>query len=121
VARYNAANREVAILCNHQKTVSKAAETQLEKLGEKLEMLKDQKKVLGEWRDLLKKNKANQIPLSDDDGSAAESVAERVKKAMDEQSSAKTNDEKIAAKKELDEAKAEQKKVGAPSPPWFKK
>ena len=111
IVRYNAANREVAILCNHQKTVSKAAETQLEKLGERLEMLRDQKKVLGEWRDLLKKNKANQIPLSDDDGSTAEAIAERVRKATEQQASAKTNEEKIAAKKELDEAKAEQKKV----------
>ena len=42
VLRYNAANREVAILCNHQKTVSKAAETTLENYAEKIEMMKRQ-------------------------------------------------------------------------------
>jgi DNA topoisomerase-1 len=42
VLRYNAANRQVAILCNHQKTVSKAAETTLENLNEKLQSMKDQ-------------------------------------------------------------------------------
>ena len=33
VVEYNNANREVAILCNHQRSVSKAQETQLESLG----------------------------------------------------------------------------------------
>jgi DNA topoisomerase-1 len=42
VLRYNAANRQVAILCNHQKTVSKAAETMFENLNEKLQTLKKQ-------------------------------------------------------------------------------
>jgi DNA topoisomerase-1 len=42
VLRYNAANRQVAILCNHQKTVSKATETMFENLNEKLTNLKDQ-------------------------------------------------------------------------------
>lgn len=42
VLRYNAANRQVAILCNHQKTVSKATETMFETLNEKLEILKRQ-------------------------------------------------------------------------------
>merc|ERR1740139_1705329 len=46
VVEYNNANREVAILCNHQKTVSKAQENQLENIGNKLETLKHQKKVL---------------------------------------------------------------------------
>lgn len=48
VAMYNAANRQVAILCNHQKTVSKAAETMFEALNEKLTVLNRQKKELTE-------------------------------------------------------------------------
>ena len=48
VSRYNAANRQVAILCNHQKTVSKSAETMFENLGEKLAILKRQKAQLNE-------------------------------------------------------------------------
>lgn len=46
VVRYNAANRQVAILCNHQKTVSKAAEAMFEGLNEKLEELRRQHKEL---------------------------------------------------------------------------
>ena len=43
VMLFNAANRQVAILCNHQKTVSKAAETMFGNLNEKLEILRKQK------------------------------------------------------------------------------
>lgn len=43
---YNAANRQVAILCNHQKTVSKAAETMFENLNEKLSTMKSQREQL---------------------------------------------------------------------------
>jgi len=46
VIQFNAANRHVAILCNHQKTVSKAAETMFENLNEKLETLKSQLEAL---------------------------------------------------------------------------
>lgn len=46
VLQYNAANRQVAILCNHQKTVSKAAETMFENMNEKLQTLKDQRNEL---------------------------------------------------------------------------
>lgn len=40
--QYNAANRQVAILCNHQRTVSKATEQMFEGLNEKLATLRDQ-------------------------------------------------------------------------------
>lgn len=46
VIQYNAANRQVAILCNHQKTVSKAAEAMFENLNEKLSTLKSQRDEL---------------------------------------------------------------------------
>jgi DNA topoisomerase-1 len=46
VISYNAANRQVAILCNHQKTVSKAAEAMFENLNEKLATLKRQRDEL---------------------------------------------------------------------------
>jgi DNA topoisomerase-1 len=48
VARYNTANRQVAILCNHQKTVSKATETMFEGLHEKLAVLQRQREELTE-------------------------------------------------------------------------
>ena len=37
---YNEANKKVAILCNHQKTVSKAQETALETLGDRLQLVR---------------------------------------------------------------------------------
>jgi DNA topoisomerase I len=43
VILYNAANRQVAILCNHQKTVSKAAEQMFENLNERLETMRQQR------------------------------------------------------------------------------
>lgn len=46
VLQYNAANREVAILCNHQKTVSKATETMFENLNDKLNTMKEQRNDL---------------------------------------------------------------------------
>ena len=58
VVEYNAANREVAILCNHQKSVSKAQETTLENIGGKLATLKKQRLVL---RDILKNLKAGKV------------------------------------------------------------
>ena len=36
IAAYNTANREVAILCNHQKTVSKNFEQSFAKMGDKV-------------------------------------------------------------------------------------
>lgn len=46
VLLYNEANKKVAILCNHQKTVSKAQESGLTALGDRLQMLKKQKQEL---------------------------------------------------------------------------
>ncbi|KAI3636607.1 hypothetical protein MIR68_005296 [Amoeboaphelidium protococcarum] len=43
ILAYNRANRQVAILCNHQRAVSKNHSTQMEKLREKLLMLKYQR------------------------------------------------------------------------------
>ncbi|OEU17572.1 Topoisom_I_N-domain-containing protein [Fragilariopsis cylindrus CCMP1102] len=68
VAEYNNANREVAILCNHQKSVSKAQETQLDNLGGKLEQLKKQKKMLKKILIYLNKgNDSAKIPLKKHD------------------------------------------------------
>ena len=45
VVDYNAANREVAVLCNHKRTVAASHETQLEKMDDRIKGLKYQK-----WR-----------------------------------------------------------------------
>ena len=57
--RYNDANREVAILCNHQKTVSKAAQATLDASKDKLDWLKTQKQELVEMKAFLTKGKEN--------------------------------------------------------------
>lgn len=110
VVEYNNANREVAILCNHQKSVSKAQETQLENLGEKLVQLQKQKKMLKKILKYLNNDKdASKVPTKKQDEKklkeAAEKAVEKAKKMKDK---ARTNEEKIKAT-EADEA-AKQKK-----------
>ena len=57
VLAYNKANREVAILCNHQKTVSKAFEAGYESMQGKLELMKSQLSTLQVHQTRLKKGK----------------------------------------------------------------
>jgi DNA topoisomerase-1 len=51
---YNKANVKVAMLCNHQKNVSKSFNEQLEKMDEKLKELEDKKKELNKDKDVDK-------------------------------------------------------------------
>lgn len=113
IIRYNSANRQVAILCNHQKTVSKSTENQLENLNTKLGDLDAQKKQLLQWKELVRKGKADDIPLKDDDDEALEVINKRISKAQERMTAASThgNEERLAAKAELDQAKAVAKKV----------
>jgi len=63
-ANYNDANRIVAILCNHQKTVSAAQETQLDVISTKLETLRSQKKVMKKILKCIQRNEfVEKIPL----------------------------------------------------------
>jgi DNA topoisomerase-1 len=104
VARYNAANRQVAILCNHQKTVSKAAETQLENLGDKLSTLRAQRQQLVDWRDLVSKGKGGKVPLKEDDAATVEVIKAQLEAAKAQRAQAKTNEEKLNATAAMDEA-----------------
>jgi DNA topoisomerase-1 len=104
VIEYNNANREVAILCNHQRSVSKAQETQLENLGGKLETLKKQKKTLKAILKFIATGKADKIPTKKQDEKAlTDKAAKAVEKAKKMKEKAKTNEEKIKAT-EADEA-----------------
>lgn len=58
---YNKANVKVAILCNHQKNVSKSFNEQVEKIDEKILELKNQKKELEKEKDLLGKENKDKI------------------------------------------------------------
>ena len=98
VVEYNAANREVAILCNHQKTVSKAQETQLESIGVKLATLKKQKKQLkGILKHMSKGGDSDGIPTRKSFASMKEEVDNALAKAKKMKESATSNEEKIAA------------------------
>ncbi|KAL5804017.1 hypothetical protein ACOSQ3_030817 [Xanthoceras sorbifolium] len=62
---YQHANKEVAIICNHQRTVSKTHGAQMSRLTDKIEELKG---VLKELRVDLDRAKKGKPPLKDSDG-----------------------------------------------------
>lgn len=116
VVRYNAANRQVAILCNHQRTVSKATETMFENLQEKLSILQEQYAELITWKEFLSggaKKKASsslkKIPLQEDDSAISERIKEQLKRAELQRERAKTQEEKLAAAEAIENAKTADK------------
>ncbi len=115
VVEYNNANREVAILCNHQKTVSKAQEATLDTLGEKLETLKNQRKELKKILERLnngKKKDIAAIPLKENITQVQEKAAKALEKAKSMKEKAKTKEEKIAATEQDEKAKQLKKELG---------
>mmetsp|Transcript_22015 Transcript_22015/g.49006 ORF Transcript_22015/g.49006 Transcript_22015/m.49006 type:complete len:778 (-) Transcript_22015:65-2398(-) len=114
VTKYNDANREVAILCNHQRSVSKAQETALEGLGSKLQTLKDQKKELKKMLKTLTGGADKKIRLKGDLTAKTEKVNQAIEKAKKKKEKAKTKEEKIAAT-EADVKAKEMKKALAES------
>jgi len=65
---FNRANREVAILCNHQKTVPKGYETQMGKLDESLKDLETRREILETHLDEIsggKKKKKEKVKLEE--------------------------------------------------------
>eukprot|EP00934_Nitzschia_sp_Nitz4_P001729 Nitzschia sp. Nitz4//scaffold29_size155292//50905//53260//NITZ4_002650-RA/size155292-snap-gene-0.95-mRNA-1//-1//CDS//3329546424//1729//frame0 len=111
VVEYNSANREVAILCNHQRSVSKAQETQLENLGGKIGALKDQKKVLKGILKCLNSSKVDKIPMKKNEKKMVEEVTKLLEKAKKMKETAKTNDDKIKAIEAEEKAKARKREV----------
>ena len=112
VVEYNAANREVAILCNHQRSVSKAQETQLENIGGKITTLKKQKKMLKGILKIINSGKdAKRIPLKKNQATMAEEVNKAIEKAKKMKNKATTNEEKIAATAADEAAKAKKREL----------
>lgn len=66
VAVYNHANKEVAIICNHQRTISKSHEEQMSKLMEKIGGVRDNLKELKTKLERAKRGKPQ--PPTDADG-----------------------------------------------------
>nr|CCA22788.1 DNA topoisomerase putative [Albugo laibachii Nc14] len=63
VVAYNDANREVAILCNHQRTVPKSFDNTLEKMTAQLDQLKEQLQDLKKMQVLIQSGKSMSIQL----------------------------------------------------------
>ena len=112
VVEYNNANREVAILCNHQRSVSKAQETQLENIGNKLQKLKEQKKMLKKILRMLNAGETKKIPKKKDEKKVVEAANKAIERAKRMKQKAVTNEEKIAAT-EADEVAKQQKRDAA--------
>jgi len=114
VTNYNDANRIVAILCNHQKSVSKAQENTLGALGDKLKTLQDQKKVLKKILKILgDKDRPNSIiPLKQDEVKLKENVEKALTDAKRMKEEAKTDADKIEATKADLKAKEMRKNLG---------
>lgn len=115
VVEYNNANREVAILCNHQRSVSKAQETQLTNIEDKINQLKKQKSVLKKMLTYLNKGKdTDKIPLKKhDEKKLVEDAAKGIERAKKLKDKAKTNEEKIKATEADEKAKQKKRDVAA--------
>jgi DNA topoisomerase-1 len=103
VVLYNNANRDVAILCNHQRTVSSAILKGIANLEERLELFKSQRHAMKEWKKLISKGKDDKIPLKKDDDRTDEALA-ALEAAKKLKNSAKTEAQKIAATKAQEKA-----------------
>lgn len=105
VVRYNDANRRVAILCNHKRTVAAGHEGAMEKMSDRLDGLRYQmwrvKQMMLDLDPKLKKQKQKEDPdyFSLPEGMGEEWVREHQKKLVEEQR------EKIKKKFEKDNEK----------------
>lgn len=111
VLAYNDANRKVAILCNHQRTVSKAVQSGLDGLGEKLELLKRQKQELRHMLKLVKGDKTGKLRLKGEVSEAAEDAKRAIDEAKQMTEDAKTPEAKIAATRAMDAARQKQREA----------
>lgn len=86
VAFYNAANREVAILCNHQRSVPKGHESAVGKLREQIESLQDDKEEMEDWIEEMssKKGKGDKKAREEREEARTERRAARHEKALAE-------------------------------------
>ncbi|XP_064948956.1 DNA topoisomerase 1 beta isoform X3 [Musa acuminata AAA Group] len=72
IAVYQHANKEVAIICNHQRSVSKSHESQMSRLNEKINDLKAQRDELNMDLNRARKGKP---PLKDKEGKTKKNLS----------------------------------------------
>jgi len=106
ISAYNTANRDVAILCNHQKTVSKGFEASFAKMGDKVRALKYQRmKFRYQMFSLEPKAKKRYPELAEDESDVDEEFIERHETELRDKAI------EVATKKwERDNVKLEQEK-----------
>ncbi|XP_072969497.1 DNA topoisomerase 1 alpha-like [Typha angustifolia] len=75
IAVYQRANKEVAIICNHQRSVSKSHESQMSRLNEKIDELKAQR---DELRVDLSRARKGKPPLKDKEGKTKKNLSPEV-------------------------------------------
>lgn len=82
VAVYNVANKEVAIICNHQRSVSKSHSVQISKLNEKIDELKA---LVEEFKVDLARAKKGKPPVKGADGKTKRNLTpEALQKKIDQ-------------------------------------
>ena len=113
VVEYNNANREVAILCNHQRSVSKAQETQLETISTKIATLKKQRKQLKKIGRDLTAGDTDNIPLKKSSAAMDQEVKDALAKAKLMKEKAQTNEQKIKATKADEKAKQKRRDLAS--------
>ena len=83
---YNRANRQVAILCNHQRTLPKTHDSQMEKLDLKIKEIKDEIKELKNHLEMIKKGIDPPSPTADEGESPRKRIPkdkEKIKKKIE--------------------------------------
>ncbi|KAH0656121.1 hypothetical protein KY290_032972 [Solanum tuberosum] len=100
VAVYNVANKEVAIICNHQRTVSKSHSVQISRLNEKIDELKA---ILEEFKVDLARAKKGKPPVKGADGKAKRNLTPEALQKKIDQTNVKidTIERQIETKEEL--------------------
>lgn len=111
VVAYNEANRKVAILCNHQRTVSKAVQSGLDGLGERLALLRRQKSELKAMLKLLRAGKGDSrnFPMKGEAAASVDDAKRAIEAAKAQTEAAKTSEEKIAATQAMEAARVQQR------------
>jgi len=108
---FNRANREVAILCNHQRTVSGKFQDQMIKMEEKISEIVSKKEKLQKRLKLIKEGK----PLPDDESEEEEESSPKKSKTKSEEGEEEKEEKKSKGKKskessESDDSSSEEKK-----------
>jgi len=106
---YNRANREVAILCNHQRTVSKTHGTQVAKLDDKIDELRN---YLSDLKAALKGEKPKKRTPKKEESTKKESEKEKSEKEKSSKTkSEKESSDKVKSEDGKEETK-EKKRIG---------